>query len=292
MALPADRFLDINIKEILRQAVLNLQEERIQTASIDARVLLEHVLRVSREELLFSFDLLMDEEQYYYYQELLKKRVKGFPVAKLIGNRQFWGIDFSVNNYTLDPRPDSETVIESALAYIENRASVIRVLDLGTGSGCLLISLLSELPSASGVGVDCCDNALSVARKNAVSAGVADRVEFFRSNWCANVNDKFDVVLANPPYIPSAVIERLEPDVKDYEPMLALDGGSDGLSCYRDILKELPEFMNDGGIAVFEIGIGQEEDFGKIATGHGFDIAGFRKDLSGITRCVILRHNK
>jgi release factor glutamine methyltransferase len=286
----APKINEILAKEALRWAVLRLQQERIESASLDARILLEYVLGVSREQLLFSLDLPIMPEQYARLETLVEKRAKHQPIAQLIGKREFWGMNFVVSEATLDPRPDSETLIEYVLERVQNRADSLRILDLGTGTGCLLLSLLSELPAARGVGVDYCDNALLVARENALALGFSSRAEFINSNWCEKVEGKFDIILSNPPYIPTKIIPTLEPEVSQFEPMLALDGGEDGLACYRKIIKILPGIMAKDGFAAFELGMGQRRGIEELAMENGLEVAGARNDLSGITRCIVLQH--
>ncbi len=290
MGLRANKVENILAKEALRWAVLRLQQERIESASLDARILLEHVLGVSREQLLFSLDLPITPAQYARLEMLVEKRTQRQPIAQLVGKREFWGMNFVVSEYTLDPRPDSETLIEYVLERIKNRAEVFRVLDLGTGTGCLLLSLLSELPSAKGVGVDYCDNALLVAKENAMALGFAARCEFTRGDWCEKLEGEFDVILANPPYIPTDVIPTLDPEVSEFEPMLALDGGEDGFSCYRKIMKALPSIMAKNGLAAFEFGMGQQRGLEALAVENELEIVGVKHDLSGIARCIIVQH--
>lgn len=276
-------------REVLRSAVMRLQQARIESASLDARILLEHVLAVSRERLLFLLDSEITIDQYEQMEALVERRAQRQPMAQIVGKREFWGLNFTVSKYTLDPRPDSETVIEYVLERIKNRGAPLKVLDLGTGTGCLLLSLLSELPAARGVGVDLCENALQVAGENALSLGLAERVEFLRSNWCDEVSGKFDVVISNPPYIPASVIPTLAPEVAKFEPKLALDGGGDGFCCYSKIMKALHNIVADGGFAAFEMGMGQQRGMEVLADENGFEVVGVRHDLGGIARCIILQ---
>ncbi len=277
-------------KEALRWAVLKLQQEKIESASLDGRILLEHVLGVSREQLLFALDQPISAEQYAKFQMLVEKRAQRQPVAQLIGKREFWGMNFVVSGHTLDPRPDSEALVEYVLERIANRADNHKVLDLGTGTGCLLLSIISELPSAQGVGVDYCENALQVAKENSLALGFASRTQFFCGDWCEKLEGEFDIILANPPYIPTGVIPTLDPEVAVFEPKLALDGGDDGFSCYRKIMKKLPKIMAKNGFAAFELGMGQQKELTNIAEENGLEAVGVRNDLSGIARCIIFQH--
>ncbi|WP_339715301.1 peptide chain release factor N(5)-glutamine methyltransferase [uncultured Sneathiella sp.] len=220
------------------------------------------------------------------FDRLVERRSKREPLSHLTGHREFWSLDFLVTADVLDPRADSETLIESALARCEDTFKPRRILDLGTGSGCLLLSLLSELPKATGVGIDKSDAALAVARKNAVRLGLDAQAEFFFGNWARGRDEKFDLVVSNPPYIPSGEIEGLQPEVRDYEPHAALTGGTDGLDCYRQILFDVHKVLRPGGLLIFEVGAGQASDVGRMMQQAGFSQLKYHRDLASIERCV------
>lgn len=277
-----------SIREALRYAVLRLQQEKIESASLDARLLLEHVLRLSREQLLLAMEDVLTQEQEARYYALISARVQRQPVSQLLGKREFWGMEFKVTTDTLDPRPDSETVIEEVLFRLPDRQKPYKILDLGTGTGCLLLSLLKELPNATAIGVDISEAAINVAKENTLCFGMQSRVAFLTSDWCEKLAGQFDIIVANPPYIPSRSIESLAPEVAKHEPRLALDGGEDGLECYRKIMAALPKLLAPGGFAVFEIGVGQHQALAEIATKQGLTLAGMKQDLSGIIRCVVI----
>lgn len=280
----------ITNKEALRAGVLKLQQAKIESASLDARILLEHALELSREQLLFQMEQSIGAEQYAKYQSLIARRADRRPVAQLIGRREFFGHEFIVSEATLDPRPDSETIVEAVLARLNDRAKPYDILDLGTGTGCLLLSLLKALPAARGTGADISPAALSVAKENTLRLGLQARTTFVTSHWCGEVEGRFDVIVANPPYIPSRTIELLSPEVARFEPKLALDGGEDGLDAYRALLPKLSSHLKPDGFAAFEIGAGQEEDLRKIVAGCQLSVAGVEKDLNGIARCVIVEN--
>jgi len=280
-------------KEAMREAVLRLQAAKIESASLDARIIMEQVLGVTREQLLFSLDLPINDAQYAELKKLVEMREMRKPLAQIIGKREFWGLNFVVSDATLDPRPDSETLVEAVLARLKNRSEKLKILDLGTGTGCLLLSLLSELPNANGVAVDICEKALNIARQNALNLGISDRVQFICSNWAEkleNIEQGFDIIISNPPYIPSEEIKTLAPEVAKFEPIGALDGGVDGFDCYRKIIGQLPKLLAENGFAAFEIGMGQEKYLTKIAYNNGFEVIEIKKDLAGIARCVILKN--
>ena len=279
---------NFSAKQSLLAAVLELQRAHVESASLDARLLLEHVLGVSREQLLLGMDNALTEDQQHEYRKLVSLRASRRPLAQILGRREFWGMEFTVSDATLDPRPDSETLIEAVLERVSHRAAPLSILDLGTGTGCLLLSLLRELPCARGMGVDISPGALAVARENAQSLELSQRVQFIGSNWCEHVEGAFDIVISNPPYIPTQDIEALEPEVSCFEPRLALDGGQDGLDCYRTIVEKLPKLLNPSGFAAFEIGIGQQCALEMLAQQHGLKVDAVKKDLGGIPRVVVI----
>jgi release factor glutamine methyltransferase len=197
-------------------------------------------------------------------------------------------LHFELSPETLDPRPDSETLIESALAALGERERVYRVLDFGTGSGCLLLALLSELPNALGTGVDRSEGALETARRNAAALGLGGRTQFVRGNWGDSLSGEWHVILTNPPYIPSQALQTLMPEVARYEPKLALDGGADGLEAYRVLAPEIARLLAPTGIAAVEVGDGQGPAVAAIMAQVGLVLRGIRHDLSGVDRCIVL----
>jgi release factor glutamine methyltransferase len=277
-------------QDLLKSAVLMLQQAQIESASLDARLLLEHVLRASREQLLLRMEEHVTAAQEQQYLELVARRADRQPVSQLIGKREFWGIEFAVSEATLDPRPDSETLIESALFYFRGREKPVRILDLGTGTGCLLLSLLSEFPLGTGLGIDISEAALAIAKENTLKLGYQARAVFKQGNWHDGINDTFDIIVSNPPYIPTDSIDRLAPEVARWEPKLALDGGEDGLDCYRLILSKLPQILAENGVAVLEIGFNQEQSVKTLIAENGLEVAGVRADMGGITRCIVVKH--
>jgi release factor glutamine methyltransferase len=269
--------------------VLALQAARIESASLDARLLLQQALGLSREQLLLDAQRPLSAQQAERFQALVARRVKREPIAQILGQREFYGREFIVTRDTLDPRPDSETLIDAALARIAGRAVPLQLLDLGTGTGCLLLTLLAELPQAQGLGVDASPQALAVAQENAQKLGLSSRARWQVGHWFKGLQGPFDVVLSNPPYIPAADIGGLSPEVAEYEPRLALDGGADGLDAYREICRQLPHFLAKEGFAVLEFGMGQERAIAALAQQAGLQVVAMRPDLNGITRCMVLQ---
>jgi release factor glutamine methyltransferase len=219
---------------------------------------------------------------------LAARREAREPYARLAGRRQFWSLDLAISPDTLDPRADSETLVEAALALLPDRAAPLRILDFGTGSGCLLLALLSELPNAVGIGVDILPGAAITARRNAAALGLADRALFVVGDWDETISGRADVIVANPPYIPSTEIETLAPEVARYEPRSALDGGTDGLAAYRELAPATQRLLAADGIALFEIGAGQRKAVARLLGESGLALQSVKCDLSGVARCIVV----
>jgi len=228
-------------------------------------------------------------------RSLTARRVRREPMAYILGEREFWGLPFKVTPAVLVPRPDSETVIEAVLALMPDRDRAWRILDLGLGSGCLLLTLLREYPRARGIGLETSPEALTVAQENAQRLGVADRARLVAGDWREpgwerSLAGPFDLIVANPPYVESAAIDRLMPEVSAFEPRLALDGGVDGLDAYRSIAAAGPNLITRGGHLVVEIGQGQVTGITTIFASAGLTPLGPSKDLGGIDRVIAARN--
>jgi release factor glutamine methyltransferase len=220
-------------------------------------------------------------------QALVARRAAHEPLALILGRREFWSLDFAVSSATLIPRPESETLIEAALGAFAGRGPLRRILDLGTGTGCLLLAALSEFTAAFGVGVDRSSDAVALAARNAVMLGMADRTAFLCADWASALDARFDLILTNPPYVTTAELDGLMPEVARHEPRVALDGGTDGLSAYRRLVPDLARLLAPDGIALLEVGRGQAAAVGRLARNAGF-AADPRHDLSGIARALVL----
>jgi release factor glutamine methyltransferase len=225
-------------------------------------------------------------------RRLIERVARGEPFSRVIGRREFWSLDFALSAETLDPRPDSETVVEAVLARVSDCAAGLRVLDLGTGTGCLLLALLSELPAAFGIGIDVCERAVATAWQNAQTLGLARRACFFVGDWGSAVGGQFDVVVANPPYIPTATLPNLPAEVREYDPWRALDGGEDGLASYHRIADQLPALLAPRGLFVGEVGAGQAAAAAALLRAGGLALDTFECDFAGIERCVVARQIK
>ncbi len=280
----------IEARQLLQPAQTQLRDAGIADASLDARLLL--AMALGREEAVLPHESLTDWSHTAAagFSRLLARRCAGEPVSRIRGWREFWSLRFALSADTLDPRPDSETVVEAALAWVGGRREAsLRLLDLGTGSGALLLACLSEMPGATGIGVDLSAGALATATANAAQLRLSDRVQFVEGDFAdpqAGAGE-FDLILCNPPYIPRRAIEQLAPEVAHFDPKRALDGGDDGLDCWRSLLPRLRRGLAPNGRAFVEIGAGQEEAVTSLARQAGLQAAGTRPDLSGTIRCLI-----
>jgi release factor glutamine methyltransferase len=272
--------------EALRAGTARLAAAGIERPRFEARLLLAIALGVSQEALLADLGAPAPWEA---FARLLSRRAAREPLALIAGRREFWSLSFAVSPATLIPRPDSETLIEAAIGQFPARGQVRRILDLGTGTGCLLLAALTEFPASFGVGVDRETAAAALARRNAVVLGLAGRSAFLAGDWTTALSGRFDLVLANPPYIESAAIAGLVAEVAAYEPTSALDGGPDGLAAYRAIVPALPGLLAPGGAAVLELGAGQAESVAALAVAAGLSVTS-SPDLAGILRALVLRN--
>src|SRR6266478_386564 len=254
-----------------------------------ARRLVASALAISRADLFGHPDRAVDEKQISRIRAMLGRMVAREPLSRILGRREFWGLEFALSADTLDPRPESETVVEAVLRRNLDRRAPLRFLDLGTGTGCLLLALLGEFPAASGVGIDVAEGAVRTAACNAVALGFSDRALFLVGDWGAAVSAKFDAVVANPPYIASGDLRLVPREVACYDPWRALDGGEDGLRAYRAIATHLPMLLASDGIFVTEVGVDQAEAVVAVMQTNRLVLDGIEKDLAGIPRCVIAR---
>lgn len=261
----------------------------IDSSALDARLLLCAATGASAAGLIARPERRLNAAEQVTLDGLAARRAAREPMAHILGRREFWSLDFAVSPHVLTPRPDSETLIDAVCRRLRDRLRPYRVLDLGTGSGCLLLALLSEYPAASGLGVDISADAAAVAAGNARRLGFAGRAMFVVADWTAALDTRFDVVLCNPPYIRGGEIAGLAPEVAQFEPRGALDGGADGLDAYRALLSQVGEILAPDGLAAFELGEGQAAAVSTLAVNHGFCVPELVADLAGIDRVAILR---
>ena len=274
------------VGELLARAERTLTQAGVAGARRDALRLLAHALGVDRLGLLaLGRDAPVEVDG---FEHLLERRALREPLSFIVGRQGFWTLELAVSPDTLIPRADSETLVEALLEARPDRRSVTRLLDLGTGTGCLLLAALSEYPEAWGVGVDRSEPACRLGRSNAAANGLATRSAFVCGDWTAPIRGSFDVIVSNPPYIPTMDLPGLMPEVSAHEPAGALDGGADGLQAYRTLLPAAASLLVPGGLCVLEVGIGQAEDVVGLGKAAGLMPAGTRADLGGITRAVLL----
>lgn len=273
----------IPISQALAEMTDRLKLAGLEEPRREARLLLAASLGVSAAGL-----LARDEVDPAIYQQALARRAAREPLAYITGHKEFWGLDFLTSPATLIPRPDTETLIE---AVLDSGLSPQLALDLGTGTGCLLLAILHEFPAAHGIGVDLNPDAVSLARNNARRLGLGKRASFLAGSWADALAQRFDLVLSNPPYIESADIAGLMPEVSGHEPESALDGGADGLAAYQAIIAQLPAILSQDGLAVLELGAGQAKSVAELAHRAGFATS-LRPDYSAIDRAILLRFCK
>jgi len=296
---PVGKRTGITVGEALGAAGRKLHAAGIDQPGLDGRLLLGFTLNVSQTELILHHDDLLQAGARNRFEALVCRRAVGEPVSRIFGRREFYGREFRLDPAVLDPRGDTETVVEYALELAkrrthrqaENNGRHFRLLDLGTGSGAILLTLLAEWPEATGIGVDISAAALRIAALNAVEMGVSERSEFVCSDWDAALAGVYDFILCNPPYIASAQIDRLDPDVAVFDPRQALDGGADGLDAYRALANLAAGRLADGGWLLVEIGQGQGREVTTIFSKVGLVCCAPRSDLSGIDRVIAARVN-
>ena len=272
---------------LLDQATARLAAAGVAEPRREARLVLALALGVEPAAILGWPERAVSPESAAAAEALVGRRVRHEPLSRLKGSREFWSLDFALSPDTLDPRADSETLVAAALADIADRSIKLQIIDFGTGTGCLLLALLSELPCALGLGIDISPRAIAIARRNADGLGLARRAEFRVGGW-ESVNDgRADVILANPPYIATSEIANLPPEVLEYDPLVALDGGADGLAAYRALGSAIRRSLARGGRAYIEIGAGQAKVVAPILAGARLKVTAVRPDLAGIERCLI-----
>lgn len=277
------------IRGLLHDAADRLGEAGVEGARLDVRVLLARAMRISREQLVAA-DRQPSAEEAAAFLAMIDRRAAREPLAYIIGHKEFWSLDFKVGPGVLIPRPDTETLIEAARSFFPARSASLAIADLGTGSGALLIAALKEFPNARGLGFERSPDALRYARSNLEAHGLGARAEILAADWDTAPAAGFDLILSNPPYIPTAEIDTLEPEVRLYEPRAALDGGEDGLDSYRSLARILPRLLRPGAVALLELGQGQfaqaEPLFQDLQTHPPVP------DLAGIPRVLVLKRPK
>ena len=271
------------MNDLIKNSLNKLKQKNIYNPELDLRILLKHSSKKNNEIILSNFKL--DDINIVKFKSLLQKRVNRQPIAKIINNKSFWKNDFYVNNFVLDPRPETELIIEEALRIYKNKNLKLKILDIGTGSGCIAISLAKEFKNAVITAIDISKEALNVAEKNLKMHNCTNNVQLKMVDF-KKINTKFDLIVSNPPYLTKNQFHNSDPEVKNFEPKLALVGGDDGLKFYREYSNNLQNLMHKYSNFVCEIGINQREDCEEIFKNSGLYINKIVKDLQGIERIL------
>jgi release factor glutamine methyltransferase len=284
-------FTGQSIEGARRALAARLRSAQFDEAELDARILISAVLGLDLTGLITQAGRPLTAAEASRLAQHAERRIAGEPVARILGTREFWGLPFRLSEATLVPRPDTETVVELALEVFRERPTPHpRIADLGTGSGAILLALLHEIPDAFGVGTDLSQNALRTARDNAAALGLADRAAFVACSYAAALRGPFDLIVSNPPYIPSAEIPKLSIEVREHDPHLALDGGNDGYDAYRALIPQAAERLSPAGAVIVEAGQGQAQNIETLMRGAALSIDRPPKtDLAGIPRAVSAR---
>lgn len=285
----------LTLEKLLLRMRKALEDAKVETPALDARLLMRQGGNFSDADLITKAMIPLSEEVIENTLKLLSRRLEGEPVSRIAGEREFWSLSFKVTPDTLDPRPDTETLVAAALKRArETGKRGLKILDLGTGTGCILISLLTELPHATGVAVDISAAALNVSRENAARHGVDSRIDFRHGSWFGPIEsaESFDLIVSNPPYIPESIIESLAKEVRNHDPIGALAAGPDGLDDYKVMIPEIKKHLACGGFALLEIGKGQEIDLARLVEDSNMTRGESYVDLGGILRVVEIVHGE
>jgi release factor glutamine methyltransferase len=279
----------MTLRDLVARIAARLAAAGIEDARAEAWLLLATATGRKRAELMAGAGGLPDGQQAARLEELVRRRAAREPIAYILGEKEFWSLTLEVGPAVLIPRPETETVVEAVLREIAERTAALRVLDLGTGSGCLLLALLSELPNATGLGIDASAAALALAERNATRLGLAARAAFRRGRWGEGLAERFDVIVGNPPYVAEPEWSGLQPEIRDFEPKAALVAGPDGLAAYRALAPDCARLLASGGLCALEIGCGQGDAVAEILSDHALRVVARHPDLTGIERCLVGR---
>ena len=278
----------MNINQAIQEATNLLNKNNIKSSKLDSEILMAKVIKKKREYIILNSNKPLQNDIYNYFKKLIKDRSYGKPIAYLVGNKEFWKYKFKVSDGVLIPRPDTEIIIEEFLKLTKNK-SKLKVLDIGVGSGCLLLSILKEKKDFYGAGIDVSKKCINTSKINANMLGLKNRVKFFKSDVDNFNHHKYDLIISNPPYINKLDLKYLERDVYKFEPRKALDGGLDGLSEIRKVIKKSSELIKKNGIFFLEIAFDQKEKVRKLLKNKGFYIERILKDFAKNDRCIISR---
>jgi release factor glutamine methyltransferase len=276
----------MNIHSAVIEGTNILKNESILSAQLDTEILMAKALNKDREYIILNLDKVLNIENFEYFKKLVLERATRKPIAYLLNKKLFWKSEFYVNQNTLIPRPDTEIIVEQILKVVKHK-NYLKILDIGVGSGCILLSILKEKKNFYGTGIDISKNSLEISRLNAKKLLVNERVKFYKSDIDKFAQDKYDLVVSNPPYIKRSNLKYLESDVLKFEPKLALDGGLDGLSVIRKVINKTSELLKKNGKFILEIGFDQKNKVIKLLNNKGFYINSSVKDLANNDRCIV-----
>ena len=272
------------------QIVKRFNSRDIQSSNLDAKIILKEALNIQDQELMLDSDILLKSREKKSLCEMVSRREKGEPISRILGSREFFSLDFKINNFVLDPRPETEHLVEESIKKIKEN-NYNNILELGVGSGCVIISILKSCKLIYGMGIDISLEAIKTARENASINNVND-LDLIVSNWGASIDKKFDLIISNPPYLRSDQIDDLPKEVKSFDPIISLDGGSDGLTVYRNIAKNIKRILSDNGTIIIEIAFDQAKDIEKIFINNDFLLQNKVKDYSGLDRIMVFSKKK
>ena len=276
----------MNIQNALRKGKTILSEKKIKTAELDSEILMSKAINKEKKFLILNFNNEIPKENLNIFNDLVNQRSKGKPIAYLLKKKEFWKNEFVVDRNVLIPRPDTEILVEQALELTKNK-NKLNLLDVGVGSGCILLSILDEKKNFYGTGIDICGKSLSICRVNSHKLGLKKRIKLFKSNIDNFQYGKYDLIISNPPYIKKYDLKCLEKDIIGFEPKQALDGGIEGLSEIRKVISKSSELIKKNGFLILEIGFDQKNRVKQILQNKGFYIKKIVKDLSGHDRCIV-----
>jgi release factor glutamine methyltransferase len=276
----------MNIQSAVIEGTNILKDKSILSAQLDTEILLAKALDKDREYIILNHNQVLNIENLKYFKKLVNERATRKPIAYLLNKKSFWKNEFYVNRHTLIPRPDTEIILEQTLKVVKNK-DYLKILDIGVGSGCILLSILKEKKNFYGTGIDISKNSLKISRLNAKKLLVDDRVKFYKSDVDKFAQGKYDLVVSNPPYIKKSNLKYLESDVLKFEPKVALDGGLDGLSVIRKVINKTSELLKKNGKFILEIGFDQKSKVIKLLNNKGFYINSSVKDLANNDRCIV-----
>ena len=276
----------MNIEKAINEGYLQLKKNKIKSSHLDSEILMSQVIKKDREYLILNLNQKINGKAYKYYHDLINERSKGKPIAYITGKKFFWKHEFYIDQNVLIPRPETELIIEYVLKKFKNKTK-LRLLEIGVGSGCVLLSILDEKKNFLGTGIDLTNKCLKICNNNAIKIGIKNRLKLFKSD-IDNFNlGKYDLIISNPPYIKKIDLKYLDTDIKDFEPKMALDGGLEGLSEIRKVIRKSSELIKKKGILILEIAFNQKNDVKKLLNNKGFYINKVLKDYANKDRCII-----